>query len=67
MRAIEIEVKVACARREMEHWQTILANKSCTGCEHYQREACTLAGGIRPPAEVIKTGCPEWKWDQIPF
>jgi len=67
MKPIEIEVKIACARREMEHWQSILRGKSCEDCQHFQQSVCTLAGGVRPPPDVIKKGCPEWIWDCIPF
>lgn len=67
MKPIEIEVKIACARREMEHWQGILRDKSCQGCIHFQHPGCRLAGGIMPPAEVQKVGCPSWEYDGIPF
>lgn len=67
MKPIEIEVKIACARREMEHWQGILAKKSCHDCVHFQHPGCQLANGISPPPEVQKVGCPEWVWDSIPF
>lgn len=67
MKPIEIEVKIACARREMEHWQGILAKKSCHDCQHFQHPGCQLANGISPPAEVQKVGCPAYEWDEIPF
>lgn len=67
MKVFEIEVKVAMARREMQYWQEIIAKKSCNDCQNYQRGGCTQAGGANPPAQVIKTGCPEWNWDEIPF
>lgn len=67
MKPIEIEVKIACARREMEHWQGILANRACGHCTNFQSGGCFIAGGVTPPPEVQKTGCPEWAWDCIPF
>lgn len=67
MKIAEIGVKVACARREMEYWQAIIAKKSCGDCIHFQVRSCELAGGIAVPPEVQKTGCPEWNWDNIPF
>lgn len=67
MKPAEIQVKVMCARREMEYWQNILAKKSCGDCAHFEARTCRLAGGIAPPPEVQKTGCPEWTWDNIPF
>lgn len=67
MKKIEIEVKINVARREMEYWQRILRDKSCEDCQHFQQRGCTLANGLQPPLEVVKTGCPEWNWDEIPF
>lgn len=67
MKPIEIEVKIACARREMEQWQAILARKSCHDCIHFQHPGCQLANGISPPTEVQKVGCPSYEWDEIPF
>lgn len=67
MKPVEIEVKIACARREMEHWQNILAQKSCRNCVNFHHPGCRLAGGIMPPPEVVKVGCPEWAFDCIPF
>lgn len=63
----EITVKINIARREMEYWQDILAKKNCRDCKHWAHVGCGLAGGVVPPDDVIKTGCPEWAWDCIPF
>jgi hypothetical protein len=67
MKPIEIEVKAECARREMEYWKSILTTKGCGNCKQFKAGACELAGGITPPPDVQKTGCPEWAWDSIPF
>jgi len=67
MTPAEIEVKIACARREMEYWQGILKDKSCHGCANFQQGGCVKAGGITPPLDVQKVGCPEWVWDCVPF
>jgi len=67
MSPAEIEVKIACARREMEHWGQVLQKKSCESCEHFWDSGCKLANGVKPPPEVQKTGCPEWRYDCIPF
>lgn len=67
MKIAEIEVKIACARREMEHWQNILNTRKCQDCEHWSGSGCDKAGGAVPPPDVQKTGCPEWQWNLIPF
>ena len=67
MKPAEIEVKIACARREMEYWQAALATKCCRACQKWDGSGCALAQGITPPPDVQATGCPEWTWDQIPF
>lgn len=67
MKPVEIEVKIGIARREMEYWQGVLKSKSCEDCQNFQQGACELAGGQTPPPDVLKTGCPEWNWDEIPF
>lgn len=68
MRPVEIEIKIKSIRRELECWQGILANKACNTCKNFGPACgCQLADGLVPPAEVQKTGCPEWQWDQIPF
>lgn len=67
MTPAEIEVKAACAKREMEHWQAILAGKSCGTCAHLCAGGCSLADGQMPPADIQKTGCQAWAWDCIPF
>lgn len=63
----EIQVKINIARREMEFWQEILTRKSCNDCAHFPSGVCKLAGGIKPPDEVIPVGCDHWSWDEIPF
>jgi predicted metal-binding protein len=62
-----IEVRINIARRELEYWQNLLRNKSCDDCKEFQQGVCNKAGGVRPPPDIIKTGCPEWDWDEIPF
>ncbi len=67
MSPAEIQVRINIARREMNMWQEILQKKSCIDCIHWQHRGCGLAGGVEPPAEVVKAACPEWSWDEIPF
>lgn len=62
-----IEVRINIARREVEYWQNLLRDKSCTDCVQFQNSSCKLANGITPPPEVQKVGCDSWDWDQIPF
>jgi hypothetical protein len=62
-----IEVRINIARRELEYWQNLLAKKSCHDCINFQEGGCKLANGIKPPPEVLKTGCDSWDWDSIPF
>lgn len=62
-----IEVRINIARREMEYWQNLLRDKSCNDCQNFQQNGCKLAGGVTPPAEVVKVGCDSWSWDSIPF
>lgn len=67
MKPIEIEVKIDCARREMEYWKSILSTKHCFQCGNWDGSGCEKAAGITPPVEVQKTGCQEWEWNCIPF
>lgn len=39
----------------------------CDTCASFDGRGCQLANGITPPPEVIQEGCPEWRWDEIPF
>ena len=67
MKTAEIQVKINIAKQEMQYWQSIMTSRSCRDCEQFPSGVCKLAGGIVPPPEVQKTGCPEWSWDEIPF
>lgn len=67
MTQAEIQIKINLARREMKYWQEILERKGCKDCTQWKHPGCNLAGGVVPPEDVIKTGCPEWAWDEIPF
>lgn len=67
MSPAEIQIRINLARREMEHWQGILRDKACTNCKEWQHRGCGLAGGVEPPAEVVKAGCDSWAWDLLPF
>ena len=66
MKVVEIEVKIALARREMQFWQGILADKRCGNCEEYTQGICHKYQAM-PPAGDKEPGCGEWNWDSIPF
>ncbi len=67
MKPVEIQVKIRIAQAEADWWRNILAKKSCNDCMEWDDNACKLAGGVRPPPEVIKVGCDFWSYDEIPF
>lgn len=66
MRAVEIEVKISLARREMQFWQGVLADKRCGNCTEYHQNFCHKFQAA-PPEGDRQPGCDEWSWDQIPF
>lgn len=66
MRPAEIGVKINIARREMEYWQGVLKDKRCGNCTQYVQGICHKFQAM-PPPDVVKTGCDEWSWDEIPF
>jgi hypothetical protein len=43
-------------------------HRSCLTCRDFneETEGCELAGGQRPPARVIATGCPKY-FEEPPF
>jgi NADH:ubiquinone oxidoreductase subunit F (NADH-binding) len=51
---------------EAQMWSDILEKKSCNDCTQYREGVC-WKWNATPPAEVFKTGCDEWNWDEIPF
>lgn len=66
MRTAEIEVKINIARREMQFWQGILADKRCGNCTNMDGGWCRKYDAA-PPEGMKQPGCDEWSWDQIPF
>lgn len=71
MKPVEIEVKVNIIKKELAYWEGVLKDRRCATCENYAYQGaagsvCNLAG-IAPPPDVLKTGCPEWAYDEIPF
>lgn len=63
----EIQVKINIAQKEADFWRSKLANKACETCLHWMHRGCGQAEGAEPPPEVVRAGCDDWSWDQIPF
>ena len=66
MRAGEIRIKIKSLMGEVQMWSDILEKKSCNDCTQYQQGVCHH-WNAEPPKEVVKVGCEEWNWDEIPF
>jgi len=66
MRTAEIEIKINIARREMQFWQGVLADKRCGNCTEYVQDVCQKYNA-EPPGKAREPGCDDWDWDQIPF
>ena len=66
MRAGEIRVKIKVLMNEAQIWSDILEKKSCRDCQEFLGNECRKYNA-EPPPEVVKTGCDEWNWDEIPF
>lgn len=61
----EIARRIADLKREISFLESI--NTDCNSCDAFTGRACKRAGWVEPPPEVKAQGCPEWKWDEIPF
>lgn len=61
----ELDHLTAQIREAVERWQL---HGSCLSCHHFTEaeEACAMAGGGRPPARVLVTGCPAYE-EKAPF
>lgn len=66
MKAGEIRVKIKAVMAEAQIWSDILEKKSCMDCTNYQQNVCEKFNAA-PPPDVVKVGCDEWNWDEIPF
>lgn len=66
MKKLELQSKIELYRRELAHLESIQVG--CESCDYFSRGLCDLAQPpMRPPAEIIPVGCPQWEWDHIPF
>ncbi|WP_415035306.1 hypothetical protein [Azonexus sp.] len=61
----EIAKRIEVLRMEISFLESI--NTGCASCDAFDGRGCKRAGGVEPPPEVKAQGCPEWKWDEIPF
>ena len=61
----EIAQRIEVLRMEISFLESI--HTGCASCDAFDGRGCKRAGGVEPPPEVKVQGCPEWKWDEIPF
>ena len=61
----EIAKRIEVLRMEISFLESI--HTGCGACDAFDGRGCKRAGGVEPPPEVKEQGCPEWKWDEIPF
>lgn len=61
----EIAKRIEVLRMEISFLESI--HTCCGSCDAFDGRGCKRAGGVEPPSEVKEAGCPEWKWDEIPF
>lgn len=64
MNLTDLKVQRQALRSMLERLERI--TPSCVNCEHFSQGHCEKYQQP-PPSEVIKTGCPEWEFDGIPF
>ena len=67
MTPAEIEVKITLLTKELAFWQHVSKDRRCNKCANWDGSGCKLAGGLVPPDEVQRNGCPAWVWDDVPF
>lgn len=41
-------------------------NPACNNCIHFEGGIC-LMWELKPPSDVVATGCDDWEFDCIPF
>jgi len=61
----EIAKRIEELRTEISFLESI--NTGCELCDAFDGRGCKRAGGLEPPPEVKAKGCPEWKFEEIPF
>ena len=61
----EIAKRIEVLRMEISFLESI--HTGCSSCDAFDGRGCKLAGGLMPPDEVQRNGCPAWVWDSIPF
>lgn len=65
MKIVEIEVKIGILKKELAYWEDLARDRRCIKCDNFNG-VCKIAG-VRPPDDVMLSGCPEWTYDEIPF
>ena len=61
----EIAKRIEVLRMEISFLESI--HTGCGSCDAFDGRGCKRAGGVEPPPEAKQAGCPEWRWDEIPF
>jgi len=61
----EIAKRVKALKQEITFLESI--HTGCGSYDAFDGRGCKRAGGVEPPPEVKLSGCPEWKWDEVPF
>ena len=61
----EIAKRIEVLRMEISFLESI--HTGCSSCDAFDGRGCKRACGVEPPPDVKVQGCPEWKWDEIPF
>ena len=63
----EIKRRMERLKAEIHYLETM--DTGCHTCLNFSDMSggCRLAAGEKPPAEVIRSGCDSWEYDDIPF
>ncbi len=65
MKLIELKAKIELFEREAKRLRGIKVD--CHSCEHFGLgRKCKLADAV-PPEDVLRNGCEEWTYDEVPF
>lgn len=64
MTGMELQVQKEALRSMLAQLEAIVV--CCDNCERFAGGVCRLCNQ-RPPAEVLASGCSEWRFDGIPF
>lgn len=62
MNKLQISLKREMLEKELRQ----LPNVACINCQEFKSGWCNKYQA-NPPEDVVKEGCDEWLWDEIPF